>query len=710
MASPTFKAAGTPTVISTSASIPRPSVVADDLMILVVVADYSDAAITASGWTLIQSEDPNASAGNETAAYYKVAGGSEPSDYTVSIAGGTSQAGSACILVWDGDVDTADPIDVSAKQGNGTQSDNIECPSVTTTVADTTLVCVYGTRTRGTVNYTAPSGMTERLDSGTGAATFGVADLAVAAIGATGTKTAVVDPTGAGGIFSNTITFAIGSVAPAGPTLTSPTATGITATGATVGATTDTASGTLYVVVTTSATQPSSAQIKAGQSHTGAAAVFAANQAVSSTGAKTSNATGLTASTTYYAHWIHDSSGDSNILSSSAFATAPTLSSPTVSATGNTTATCGATTTGANGTMYFLRRTGGSPASGATIVATGNSLAVSSSGAKILAMTGFTTDTAYITDIVHADSAGTLSNVVSTSSFTPSTLALTGSLSAQSGLNGATLTWTGATPASLVTGNGIGSRTWSLVDADGSGISAVNSSTGVPSAGTLVTGTYTVDLQVTDSSTAGTNPTGGGSPPQTRPISFSLTVTAAPTGPTINTQPQSITVINPATAGFTLAATTSGGALSYQWRRNGTPISGATSSSYTTPATTRTGGSANNGDVYTCAVTDSNGTTVSSGATLSVAYGFPLDTAVGAIVGNISGSLVGLGRDAGGTSITLRVYNPTTGAPVTSQALATVAGGRLPRWGDMTLDSAVTYDCMLKWADGDIESFRLAPT
>lgn len=94
-------------------------------------------------------------------------------------------------------------------------------------------------------------------------------------------------------------------------------------------------------------------------------------------------------------------------------------------------------------------------------------------------------------------------------------------------------------------------------------------------------------------------------------------------GPTINTQPSNQTVTAGATATFTVAATASGGgALSYQWQRNSVDISGATSASYTTPATTVTGGVANNGDAYRCNVTETGGTnpgtTASSAATLTV--------------------------------------------------------------------------------------------
>jgi len=63
-----------------------------------------------------------------------------------------------------------------------------------------------------------------------------------------------------------------------------------------------------------------------------------------------------------------------------------------------------------------------------------------------------------------------------------------------------------------------------------------------------------------------------------------LTVLVAPT---ITTQPANITVNAGATATFTVVATGSG-TLSYQWSKNGAAISGATSASYKTPATTGT--------------------------------------------------------------------------------------------------------------------------
>jgi hypothetical protein len=107
------------------------------------------------------------------------------------------------------------------------------------------------------------------------------------------------------------------------PTLTSPTGTQTGATTATLSFTTDEANGTMYAVVTTSATPPSVAQVKAGQNNGGTAAVYAANQAISSTGAKTFSATGLTAATTYYAYAVHTdaAANDSSVSATACFTT-----------------------------------------------------------------------------------------------------------------------------------------------------------------------------------------------------------------------------------------------------------------------------------------------------------------------------------------------------------------------------------------------------
>lgn len=115
------------------------------------------------------------------------------------------------------------------------------------------------------------------------------------------------------------------------PTLTSPTGVQTGNATATVGVTTNEANGTLYHFVSTSSTPPSAATLKAG---TGA--VVSGSQAISSTGAKSASITGLTASTTYYTHWLHrDAAGnDSAIVSTTGFTTTATgLTAPDINAT-----------------------------------------------------------------------------------------------------------------------------------------------------------------------------------------------------------------------------------------------------------------------------------------------------------------------------------------------------------------------------------------
>src|SRR6266849_4706854 len=92
-----------------------------------------------------------------------------------------------------------------------------------------------------------------------------------------------------------------------------------------------------------------------------------------------------------------------------------------------------------------------------------------------------------------------------------------------------------------------------------------------------------------------------------------LTVNAGAVAPTISVQPANQTVTAGQTATFSVI--TSGTApLSYQWQKNGTSISGATSSSYTTPATIIS----DSGATFRVVVSNSAGSVTSNAATLTV--------------------------------------------------------------------------------------------
>jgi hypothetical protein len=93
--------------------------------------------------------------------------------------------------------------------------------------------------------------------------------------------------------------------------------------------------------------------------------------------------------------------------------------------------------------------------------------------------------------------------------------------------------------------------------------------------------------------------------------------------PAVTTNPSNQTVTAGNTATFTAAATgTPTPTIAWERSTNGggawSPIGGATSASYTTPATTVTGGSANNADQYRAVFTNTNGTATTSAAVLTV--------------------------------------------------------------------------------------------
>ncbi len=130
--------------------------------------------------------------------------------------------------------------------------------------------------------------------------------------------------------------------------------------------------------------------------------------------------------------------------------------------------------------------------------------------------------------------------------------------------------------------------------------------------------TYTLTATVTPGSgtslvnTATVSPNGIDPTPGNNSATDTDTITQ-PVAPVITTPPASITVTAPSPAAFSVVA--SGAApLSYQWRRNGTAISGATSSSYTLSPTAVS----NSGSVYTVTVSNAGGTVTSAGATLTV--------------------------------------------------------------------------------------------
>ncbi len=211
----------------------------------------------------------------------------------------------------------------------------------------------------------------------------------------------------------------------AAPVLTLMSATQTGQTTASLSVTTDHTGGTLYTVVSTSATPPTATQIKAGQDQSGSAAPYAGSNASPVSGSNAFSATGLTANTTYYAYFLHhDSFGlDSTVYASSSTTTLPnpaTLSLPTLVDVSGTVMTAGATSNLASGTLYFVVTTNSSTPTAAQIIAghdQGGGAAAfagsvsAASGVNTISATGLTASTAYYSFAAQSSTGGS-SNVV----------------------------------------------------------------------------------------------------------------------------------------------------------------------------------------------------------------------------------------------------------------------------------------------------------
>ena len=128
------------------------------------------------------------------------------------------------------------------------------------------------------------------------------------------------------------------------------------------------------------------------------------------------------------------------------------------------------------------------------------------------------------------------------------------------------------------------------------------------------------------------------------------------TAPTISTQPINVTVnVGQAATFSVLAAGTA--PLSYQWQRNGANISGATSTSYTIPATLTT----DNGATFDVVVSNSAGTLTSNLATLTVSSGgSPPPPAAGAMVLTWHNDNASTGQNPQETTLTTANVNSIT--------------------------------------------------
>ena len=142
-----------------------------------------------------------------------------------------------------------------------------------------------------------------------------------------------------------------------------------------------------------------------------------------------------------------------------------------------------------------------------------------------------------------------------------------------------------------------------------------------------------------------------------------LTFTTLGIALTITTQTVSQSKLVGGTATFSVVASGTPNPT-YQWKKGATNVSGATSSSYTTPTLVI----GDNGAVYTVVVTNAAGSVTSASATLTVTVGPPAVTSTTAIstITTVSASSGGTITADGGAAVTARGVcwftspNPTT--------------------------------------------------
>lgn len=137
---------------------PPAGIVSGDLLLAQITASRS-ATITAtpSGWISIREDDSSAS--DKMADYYKIATGSEPSNYTWSFADNGYISGGIADYVG---VDPVNPINTSSGRVNS-NTNTVIFPSITTTAANTQLVLLVGI-VGNTIVVSTPSGYLTRWE------------------------------------------------------------------------------------------------------------------------------------------------------------------------------------------------------------------------------------------------------------------------------------------------------------------------------------------------------------------------------------------------------------------------------------------------------------------------------------------------------------------------------------------------------------------
>lgn len=170
-------------------------------------------------------------------------------------------------------------------------------------------------------------------------------------------------------------------------------------------------------------------------------------------------------------------------------------------------------------------------------------------------------------------------------------------------------------------------------------------------------------------------------------------LTVKPIKPAIVVQPASVSVAPGQVANFSVTATGTG-PLSYQWYKNGVAIPGATSSTYTTPATS----AGDNGAVFTVTVSNAAGSGTSNPAILTISSAAPI---AGSLVPSSTtppykGSVLLVPTFSGGTATI-----GSTGVGSSDITASAVSGGSYPT---PALTSGKTYSLTVTGPGGAVST------
>ncbi|MGH3060334.1 MAG: Ig-like domain-containing protein, partial [Gaiellaceae bacterium] len=154
----------------------------NDLLVAFYAIGGNRTIVTPAGWTAIGGGNNGTQV--ETAAFYRIAGGSEPSSYTFTWTGGNEPAAGGMVAYYG--VKGTDPLDLFGAVQTA-NSGTVTAPSITTTAADDLVLAFFGSATNST--YSLATGMNERFESRLAGASSAADDMLQAAAGVTGAKT-----------------------------------------------------------------------------------------------------------------------------------------------------------------------------------------------------------------------------------------------------------------------------------------------------------------------------------------------------------------------------------------------------------------------------------------------------------------------------------------------------------------------------------------